>query len=184
MLPERDRGMIRKKVAIVVNSLYGGGMERVAAQLSIMLSDAGYDIYIIVSSYNKRKAYKHKAKIITLPFIWGAWQSMRREFELMLHNAYLLRRCKKTNKFDITISFAPEMNMINMISGTKDRKILTVHSCLSVRNDFQGLYYKRSLYKIYNYAYKVIAVSKWCREDLIRNYGINRNKVRSLFAPG
>lgn len=183
MLPERDRGMIRKKVAIVVNSLYGGGMERVAAQLSIMLSDAGYDIYIIVSSYDKRKAYKHKAKIITLPFIWGAWQSVRREFELMLYNAYLLRRCKKTNKFDITISFAPEMNMINMISGTKDRKILTVHSCLSVRNDFQGLYYMRSLYKIYNYAYKVIAVSKWCRGDLIRNYGINRNKVQVIYNP-
>ena len=31
----------RKKVAIIVNSLYGGGMERVAAQLSILLSDFG-----------------------------------------------------------------------------------------------------------------------------------------------
>lgn len=176
--------MGKKRVAIVVNSLYGGGMERVAAQLSVMFSDVGYDTYIIVGGYYRRKAYEHKGKVITIPFQWGEQQqSVGREFVLMLYNAYLLRRCKRANKFDVTISFAPEMNMLNMISGTKDRKILTIHSCLSVRKDFRGLYYMRSLYQIYNYAYKVIAVSKWCRGDLIRNYGINHHKVKVIYNP-
>ena len=175
--------MKRRKVAIVVHGLYGGGMERVAAQISIMLSDAGCDPYIIVGGFNKREAYKYGGKIITVPFNLGEEQSEGREFALMLHNAHLLRQCKRANKFDVTISFAPEMNMINMVSGTNDRKILTIHSCLSVREDFNGLYYKRKLYKIYNRAYKVIAVSKWCREDLIHHYGIKKEKVEVIYNP-
>lgn len=176
--------MTKKRVAIIVNSLYGGGMERVAAQLSVMLSDAGYDTYIVVCNFHKRRAYNHKGKIITLAFKWGnQQQSIIREFALMLYNAYLLRQCKRENKFDVTISFASEMNMLNMISGTKDKKIVTIHSCLSVRKDFKGIYYNRSLYKIYNHAYKVIAVSKWCRNDLICNYRINNNKVEVIYNP-
>ena len=47
--------MKHKKIAILVHGLYGGGMERVAAQLSIMLSDAGCDTYLIVGGFNKRE---------------------------------------------------------------------------------------------------------------------------------
>lgn len=176
--------MRRKRVAILVQGLYGGGMERVAAQLSIMLSDAGYDTYIIVRDFDKRKAYRYKGKIILMPFeVCDGRQSLGIEFVFMLHNAYLLKRCKKANKIDITISFAPEMNMMNMLSGTRDRKILTVHSCLSVRRDFTGLCYKYNTYRMYNYAYKVIAVSKWCKKDLVAHYGVNKNKVKVIYNP-
>lgn len=176
--------MTGKRVAILISGLYGGGMEHVAAQLSIMLSDAGYDTYIMLGGYDKRKAYKHKGKISVVPLKYGdRQQSTGKEFILMLYNAYLVNRCKKTNKIDITISFAPEMNMLNMLSGTGDRKILTIHSCLSVRQDFKGLCYKHKTYKIYNFAYKVIAVSKWCKEDLICNYGVNKDKVKVIYNP-
>ncbi len=176
--------MGRKRVAILVQGLYGGGMERVAAQLSIMLSDAGYDTYILVRGFNKRKAYRYKGKIISIPLaVCDGRQSIGIESVLMLRNAYLLRKCKKINKIDITISFAPEMNVMNMLSGTGDRKILTVHSCLSVRQDFAGLCYKHNMYRMYNYAYKVIAVSKWCEKDLIDHYGVNANKVRTIYNP-
>lgn len=175
--------MKHKKIAILVHGLYGGGMERVAAQLSIMLSDAGCDTYLIVGGFNKRETYQYKGKIITIPFNLNRQQSMGRAFAVMLYNAYLLRKCKIANQFDVTISFAPEMNMANMFSGTRDKKIVTIHSCLSVRNDLKGLYYKRNLYKMYNHAYKVIAVSKWCREELIDHYGIKRDKVKVIYNP-
>lgn len=176
--------MAKKRVALVVNSLYGGGMERVAAQLSIMLSDAGHDIYIIVCSFNKRRAYNHKGKVIVLPFDFGErQQSKGKEFALILHNAFILNKCKRSNKIDITISFAPEMNMINMFSGTGDKKILTIHSCLSVRQDLSGLCYIRKVFKLYNNAYKVIAVSEWCKKDLICHYGVNKNKVKVIYNP-
>jgi glycosyltransferase involved in cell wall biosynthesis len=176
--------MEEKRVAIVVNSLYGGGMERVAAQLSIMLSDAGYDIYIIVCSFNKRKAYSHKGKVIVIPFNFGKQQlSKGKELALILHNAFILNRCKRNNKFDVTISFAPEMNMINMLSGTGDKKILTIHCCLSVRQDLSGLCYIRKMFKLYNNAYKVIAVSEWCKKDLVCHYGVNKDKVQVIYNP-
>ena len=176
--------MTGKRVAIIISGLYGGGMERVAAQLSIMLSEAGYVAYIMLGGYDKGKIYKHKGKIITVPFKYGdGQQSVGRELVLLLYNSYLLRRCKKANKIDIAISFAPEMNMLNMLSGTNDRKILTIHSCLSARKDVRGLCYQNRIYKIYNHAYKVIAVSKWCKKDLIQHYGINKNKVKVIYNP-
>lgn len=176
-----------KRVAIVVHSLCGGGMERVASQLSVMLSDAGHDVYIIVGSFDKRKAYRHGGKIIMLPFKFGTSQNAAvrelQAFWLMLRNAWKLRQCKNKNKIDVTISFSSEMNMPNMLSGTGDRKILTVHSCLSARKDLKGLYYIRGIFRIYNLAYKVIAVSRWCRKDLIHNYGINRDNVSVIYNP-
>lgn len=176
--------MAKKRIALVVNSLYGGGMERVAAQLSIMLSDAGHDIYIIVCSFNKRRAYNHKGKVIVLPFDFGKrQQSKGKEFALILRNAFMLNRCKRNNKVDTTISFAPEMNMINMLSGTGDKKILTIHCCLSARKDLSGLCYIRKVFKLYNNAYKVIAVSEWCKKDLICHYGVNKNKVKVIYNP-
>ena len=57
----------RKKIAMIVSSLYGGGMERVAAQLSIIFTDFGYDVYILVDGFNKKSAYKYKGKIIVPP---------------------------------------------------------------------------------------------------------------------
>lgn len=175
---------MRKRVAIIVWSLYGGGMERVAAQLSIMLSDCGYDVCFFVGCFDKRRVYKHKGNVIVLPFIfWHNGQTKVKELSVLLYNAYQLRTAKKENKIDITISFAPEMNMVNIISGTKDKKILTIHSCLSARQDLKGLYYKRKLYRLYNYAYKVIAVSKWCKKDLICHYGINKDKINVIYNP-
>lgn len=175
---------MRKRVAIIVWSLYGGGMERVTAQLSIMLSDCGYDVCFFVGCFDKRRVYKHKGNVIVLPFIfWHNGQTKVKELSVLLYNAYQLRTAKKENKIDITISFAPEMNMVNIISGTKDKKILTIHSCLSARQDLKGLYYKRKLYRLYNYAYKVIAVSKWCKKDLICHYGINKDKINVIYNP-
>lgn len=174
----------RKKVAIIVNSLYGGGMERVAAQLSILLSDFGYDVYILVNGFNKRSTYRYKGKIIVLPQIsfksnclWGE------EIIDLFYSSYQVAKIKRQYGIDITISFAPPKNLINMLSGTKDKKILTIHSCLSQRKDLKGISYIPKIFKWYNYADKVIAVSKWCKKDLICNYGIKKNKVEVIYNP-
>lgn len=174
----------RKKLAMIVSSLYGGGMERVAAQLSIILSNLGYDVFILVNGFDKRKAYKHKGKIIVLPQIsfkgkclWGE------EIVDLFYSSYQVAKVKRQYDIDITISFSPPKNLINMLSGTKDRKILTVHSCLSQRKDLKGINYVPIIFKLYNCADKVIAVSKWCKKDLICNYGIKKNKVKVIYNP-
>jgi len=174
----------RKKIAIIVSSLYGGGMERVAAQISILLSDFGYDVYLLVNGFNKRNAYRYKGKIIVLSQIdfknnclWGE------EIIDLIYSGYQVAKIKRQYGIDITISFAPPKNLINMLSGIKDKKILTIHSCLSQRKDLKGISYMPKIFKLYNYADKVIAVSKWCKKDLISNYGIKKSKVEVIYNP-
>lgn len=171
-------------IAILVSSIQGGGMERVAAQMSDMLSDAGHKLYLVVSAFDRRTAYTHTGKVIVEPFQFGEKnQSLRREVALVFYNARLAAKVKTRYKIDVTISFAPEMNMVNMLSGTRDKKILTIHNCLSESHELNRLYCKRITYKIYNHAYKVITVSRWCRKDMIQNYGIKKNKVKVIYNP-
>ena len=101
----------RKKVARLVSSLNGGGMERVAAQLSIFLSNFGHEVYILVDEYNRKNAYKHKGNIIVLPQmcfnndnLWGE------EIIDLFYSSYQVAKIKKQNNIDITISFAPPKN--------------------------------------------------------------------------
>lgn len=174
----------RKKVAMIVNSLYGGGMERVAAQLSIMFTDFGYDVYILVDGFHKKNAYQYQGKIIEVPRVsfhsdnlWGE------EIIDLFYSSYRVAKIKKQYDIDITISFAPSKNLINIMSGTRDRKILTIHSCLSQRSDLKGINYIHKIFKLYNYAEKVIVVSKWCKKDLICNYGIKKDKIEVIYNP-
>lgn len=174
----------KKSVAMIVSSLCGGGMERVAAQLSIIFSDFGYDVYILVDGFNKKDAYQYKGKIIELPRIcfnsdhlWGE------EIVDLFYSGYRVAKIKKQYDIDVSISFAPPKNLINLISGTRDKKILTIHSCLSQRRDLKGISYIHKILKLYNYADKVIAVSKWCKKDLIFNYGIKKNNIEVIYNP-
>ena len=174
----------RKKVAILVSSLNGGGMERVAAQLSIFLSNFGHEVYILVDEYNRKNAYKHKGNIIVLPQmcfnndnLWGE------EIIDLFYSSYQVAKIKKQTNIDITISFAPPKNLINIFSGTKDRKILTIHSCLSQRKDLKGICYIHKIFKFYNYTDRVVAVSEWCKKDLFYNYAIKKDKIQVIYNP-
>ena len=51
---------LKQRVAIMVGCLCGGGMERVAAQLSVMLSNFGFEVYILVHAFDKRNVYEYK----------------------------------------------------------------------------------------------------------------------------
>lgn len=171
-------------IALLVPSIQGGGMERVAAQMSTFFSNAGHMVYIVVGIFDKRKAYTHAGKVVVEPLKFGRIdQPLNEEIPIILHNIYYVTRVKREYRIDITISFAPEMNIVNMCSGIRDKKVLTIHNCLSERRELKGLCYNHMIYKIYNHAYKVVTVSKWCKEDMIYNYDIKRNKIKVIYNP-
>lgn len=173
-----------QRVAIMVGSLHGGGMERVAAQLSVMLSNFGLEVYILTAGFDKRKAYRYGGKVIFFPyFSLGVFSLHVKELGLLFYDACRVAKLKRKLKIDYTISFAPEMNFLNMVSGRGDKKVLTIHSCQSLRKDFHGICHQKEFFKIYNKAYKVVAVSRWCKKDLIDYYGVRRNKIKVIYNP-
>ncbi len=174
----------KKRIAIIVHSLYGGGMERVAAQLSEMFSDAGYEVYIFLGVFQQRKNYLYKGNVILIPYtLLQDFNIWFKDIFMLMYETYQVKKFKKEYQIDVTISFGPMKNLINILSGGRGKKILTIHSCISVRNDLKGLYVNRAVFHGYNFADQVVAVSRWCKEDLVRNYGIRRERVKVIYNP-
>ena len=59
---------MKQRVAIMVGCLCGGGMERVAAQLSVMLSNIGFEVYmhLIKEMYMN---IKERLLLFPMPFL-------------------------------------------------------------------------------------------------------------------
>lgn len=169
-----------KNIAILVPSLERGGMERVAANLSELLQSFGYEVYIFVTYYDRKSVYHHAGKIVRCYCTIDQSNTINERISYLI-NASIIRMLKKKYAIDATISFAPEMNLINILSGGKDRKILTIHNCMSLRDDMQSLAYQRKYMLLHNLAYKVIAVCNWCRNDLNKNFHIFSSKLEVIY---
>lgn len=176
--------MNKKKIALMVHNITGGGMEHVAAQMSRMFSENGYKVFIFVWEFNRWDCFSYSGKIIKLePVTIKGRKTILSELLWYIRNAYIVRRAKRKYQIDVSISFAPEMNLINLLSRYKDKEILTVHCCMSERRDFCGIAYSKFIARWCNCAEKIITVSKWCEKDLTDNYGINRKKVKTIYNP-
>lgn len=178
----RNNKIAANRIALLLCNLERGGIQRVAVNLGDMFLNKGYEVFYFVQSYDKKKSYNHNGKVIIL-YSHIDMSNEKKELNSYLCNAYNLRKIKKKYEIDYTISFAPEMNLLNMISGIGDKRILTIHNCTSIRDDVNSIAYKKQLMRLGNFAYKVVPVSKWCKEDLQKNYGIHASKLQVIYNP-
>ena len=170
-----------KKILFIVPSLSGGGAERVVATLSRSLSSE-YDVNIAVFS-SKRIDYEYEGELIDLEIP----ESQNR----LIKDFKALRRIKKIKKEiepDVSVSFLPEPNMINIMSRTEEEKII-----ISVRNIFSRVISKSDVLGVsilkpfFNYFYKkadiIVALSKGAKQDLINNFKISQDKIEVIYNP-
>ena len=87
----------KKKIAIVAVSLAKGGLERFCANLSILLSDDGYDVHLIV--LNDDIDYEYKGTLFNL----GKYKSAQDTFMKRILRFRHLRRYFRQQKFDYII---------------------------------------------------------------------------------
>lgn len=190
---------MKKNIAILISGLWGGGAERVASILSQYLHQKGYHVYIFTYSINKKKDYLFCGKIINIGDKFIAFNNTGKggnyiksffyqimqlqKLFVMSKKVYLL---KKKYKIDISISFMEELNLINILSRAKDKVFVRICTILSERKEeMKGdFYYNRYLLRIlYNKAYKVIVMTKFCERDLINNYGIKNSLIQIIKNP-
>jgi glycosyltransferase involved in cell wall biosynthesis len=107
-----------------------------------------------------------------------------------------IRKLKEEIKPDFVVSLLEPANLFNVLTKISNQKtILSLRSnyTATLREDpFFGKGITRSILKtsytlafktIYNRADLLVAVSKDVAEDLIKNYGINSNKVKVIYNP-
>lgn len=168
----------KKKIALMLPNLEGGGAERTASELSRFFYDEGYDVYIFTE--RKRTHYDFKGKIILLKVRQSVYP-LNRDISVMFSLAKEMKRKKKQYEIDVAISFMELYNLSNILSRGKEKVVLRVCTILSARKDFDTLYYNKHIIKyLYNRASEIVVLSKYGKDDMIKNYGIKKEIIRVI----
>jgi len=171
---------MKKKIAILLPKISEGGTERVASTVSLNLPER-FDQYLFIYFIDKVD-YEYKAKIINMN------RPIKRNYLLKFINFIIrykkLAKLKTENEIEVSISFGP--NVENVFSKQNDVVINTVHNVLSVEFTHMGLFgtFRRIFARLfYNRSDIIVTVSKFIKNDLIKNFNICPDKIRVIYNP-
>ncbi|MFW5891497.1 MAG: glycosyltransferase, partial [bacterium] len=161
--------------------LAGGGAERVASNLSIHLDEEKYNKYVVVY-YDEEVEYNYNGELLNLNT--GKTNNFFVKLFNFFKKIYKLKKIKQKYNIDVTISLLPNPNLVNILSRHNDKVIVSVRNFIS--KSLTGIYgniYKVLIKIIYNKADLIVPVSKAIKKDLIKNYNLNRDKIKVIYNP-
>jgi glycosyltransferase involved in cell wall biosynthesis len=182
--------MNKKKVMFIIPHLGSGGAERVVANLCNGLAD--YERIVLIFE----NIIKHNVDAWVISINSPATQSLFKKL-LNFPIRYLkIRKLKEEIKPDFVVSLLEPANLFNVLTKVSNQKtILSFRSNYTTslqENPSFGRGIARSILKtiytlalktIYNRADLLIAISKGVAEVLIKNYGINSDKIKVICNP-
>lgn len=174
----------KPKIAFFLYKLSGGGLERVASELSLNLPK---NINQIVVLLEKKISYSYKAKLISLDITPPKIKLILIRIFKFFERLYKFKKVIRRENPDLVISFGGGLtcglNVLNVLATSK--AILTVHNRPSNDKEF---FFDRFIHKLlikifYNKAQNIIAVSKGIKIDLENNFGIKKGKIKVIYNP-
>ena len=173
---------MNKRVLFVIPYLYEGGAERALSNIEMNFPD-DWEIETLINSEYKN-AYPIKGRMHTLGINKKPKTgSVFFQFGVLIKRTSALRKLKKSGRFDACISMMDSANIANILSGNKKCKtIISVRVSLKASDKLpQYKYIINPLVRLmYNKADKVVAVSEELKSELIKQFGIKKNKVVSI----
>lgn len=173
---------MNKRVLFVIPYLYEGGAERALSNIEMNFPD-DWEIETLINSEYK-KAYPIKGRIHTLGINKKPKTgSVFFQFGVLIKRTAALWKLKKSGKYDACISMMDSANIANILSGNKKcRTIISVRVSLKASDKLpQYKYIINPLVRLmYNKADKVVAVSEELKSELIKQFGLKKNKVVSI----
>lgn len=119
---------MNKKLLIIVPSLCLGGQERVAVNtLDIMQKD--FDVTLLIFD-NKTPAYTPLGKVININI--PATSSYFLKIINVLRRVLKVRKIKKALSIDYSISFGSTANIVNVLSKSKDKTLISIRGYSSI----------------------------------------------------
>jgi glycosyltransferase involved in cell wall biosynthesis len=182
--------MNKKKVMFIIPHLGSGGAERVVANLCNGLAD--YERIVLIFE----NIIKHNVDARVISINSPASQSLFKKL-LNFPIRYLkIRKLKEEVKPDFVVSLLEPANLFNVLTKLSNQKtILSFRSNYTAtlqEDPFFGkgiariilkIVYTLAFKTIYNRADLMVAISRDVAEDLIKNYGINSDKIKVIYNP-
>lgn len=171
-----------KKVLFVISYLDKGGAERALSNITMNMPD-DWECDILVNS-DKVIDYPYKANIITLNIGKEAkTDSILFQFSAFIRRVTKLHKLKRVCGYTACISFLDSANIANILSGNRYCKtIVSIRSSMIGRARVKQYKYLANpmVRMTYNFADKVVAVSRGITQELVSQYGISPNKVKTI----
>lgn len=168
------------KVLLVIPKLYNGGIEKVASNFSLNLNENFEQYVFAIMSQNDSYDFKVKPTILDRSIEKGGVG----KFKNFLYRVFTLRKIVNDENIDVVISFGERCNIITMVSLLKCKKILTIHSQLSIENQKKGIYGfigTQLAKRLYKYASSIVAVSHIVKNDFIKLLDIEPDRVDVIY---
>ncbi|MEZ8658694.1 glycosyltransferase [Vibrio cyclitrophicus] len=156
---------MKEKILILTPRLSDGGIEKVASNLSMGLSGVEHKILALYGNEKKTYEFNTPPDVLNVKLRKGLAGKVFSTIKRIIQ----VRKYVKNNNIDVLVSMGETCNLISMLTGTSARKVLTIHSQLSIEAKTKGRYGKIqiALAKIlYGRADSIIAVSKVVKDDV------------------
>lgn len=172
-------------ILLLVHGLYGGGAEHAAADIArflskentvhlVLLEEPGEASYDLPPGVHLHVLSRHSTFLRRLI---GAAP------DHYLCYARQLKKLKKECRTDCSISFMTQMNVMNAWSPAGDLRILSVRNHMTLRSlaaESQAPWIEAREENVLRRARRIAAVSGAVRSDLIRNFGVPKQRVRVI----
>lgn len=169
---------MKKKVLLLIPGLEFGGAQKSLTRLSLLLSEH-MEVYLVVFNVDAGVAFDYGGKLISLDIPGG------KNVVEKIHNFFLrchrVRKIKKENGIDVTISYMDGANFVNILSKKKDRVIISIRGSQFYDETIKGLIgflrLRILIPFLYTLADKIVALNKGIEEELLSLRTIRSNKI-------
>lgn len=171
-------------IAIMIQSLVGGGAERVAQVLGDYLVDRGYNVFYFLGNSAVKQDYEVKGKLIYTNINGYCLRKDRKSFMRdIAADSWKIRKLKKEYQIDAAISFMEDSNYINILSKGRE-KIFTRICTIISKAKSDSLYNDKEIIQyFYRKSNKIIIMSKYAWKEMHEYYGIPEKNLVKLENP-
>lgn len=167
---------MKENLLLLVPSLASGGQEKVVARTSDILAN---DYNVTIAIFNS-KNIKYNVKCNMIDINIPSSKGFLGKIINVIQRCSAIKKVKKENKIDVTISFGTTANIINALTSTMGKNYVSVRGYSSINNTIASRIFWRYIYSKSN---GVISVSKKMSADIQRIYSIPKEKLYTLYNP-
>ena len=164
-----------KNLLMIITKLSNGGSEKAINLLANSLANL-YNVKLVTFD-NSNQDYKSDVEIIDLKTKNS--KNILKKFINFIKRFCKIKKIKKLYKIDCTISFLPGPNIINCITRTNDKVIISVRNMQSKKEKS----YFRDLANQFSFcmADKIITVCESVKNDIIKHYKVRKEKICTIY---
>lgn len=171
--------MLEKRVLFFVNSLSGGGAERVCLNLSEQLNKQGFQCDYI-TLYKNDEDYELPKYINVFSLEIPRHANKLKKMVLLFKGAPMANRYLKNKTYSLVTAHLPMSHIFASMTKLKKKTLYVMHHAQWPLNPKNSKLYKRSINLFYAQK-NVVSVSEGIRTELMADYGLT--KVTTIYNP-